>query len=204
MRRADSVQPHLDAGLSYSEEPGREICSMAKLVFGMNQSLDGYVDHMKFGPPVPSAFRHFTEHMRGLTGCIYGRGLYEIMRYWDEDLPDWDAEDRDFAVAWRSKPKWVVSRSLKTVGPNVTLIAEDFEGAIRRLKAELDGDFAVGGPVLAQSLTEAGLIDEYRLYLHPVVLGSGTPFFAGPRPPLHLVASDLIAEDLIRLTYVPA
>ena len=177
---------------------------MAKLVFGMNQSLDGYVDHMKLGPPVPSAFRHFVEHMRGLTGCIYGRGLYEIMRYWDEDLADWDAEDRDFAATWRSKPKWVVSRSLKTVGPNATLIAEDFEAAIRKLKAELDGEIDVGGPVLAQSLTEAGLIDEYRLYLRPVVLGGGTPFFAGPRPPLHLVANDLIAEDLIRLTYVPA
>ena len=177
---------------------------MAKLVFGMNQSLDGYVDHMKLGPPVPSAFRHFVEHMRGLTGCIYGRGLYEIMRYWDEDLADWDADDRDFAATWRSKPKWVVSRSLKTVGPNATLIADDFEAAIRKLKAELDGEIDVGGPVLAQSLTEAGLIDEYRLYLRPVVLGSGTPFFAGPRPPLHLVANDLIAEDLIRLTYIPA
>jgi dihydrofolate reductase len=142
--------------------------------------------------------------MRGLTGCIYGRGLYEIMRYWDEDLPDWDAQDREFAVAWRSKPKWVVSRSLKSVGPNATLIADDFQAAIRRLKAELTGEIDVGGPVLAQSLSEADLIDEYRLYLRPVVLGSGTPFFAGPRPPLHLVASDLIAEDLIRLTYVPA
>ena len=57
---------------------------------------------------------------------------------------------------------------------------------------------------LAHSLTEAGLIDEYRLYLHPVVLGGVKPFFAGPRPPLHLVASDLIVEDVIRLTYVPA
>jgi dihydrofolate reductase len=177
---------------------------MAKLVFGMSQSLDGYVDHMKLGPPAPSAFRHFIEHVRSLTGCIYGRRLYEIMRYWDEGLPDWDAEDRDFAVAWRSIPKWVISRSLKTVGPNATLIAEDSEGAIRRLKAELDGEVDVGGPVLAQSLTAAGLIDEYRLYLRPVVLGSGSPFFVGPRPPLHLLASDLIAEDLIRLTYVPA
>lgn len=129
---------------------------------------------------------------------------YEIMRYWDEDLPDWDAEDRDFAVAWRSQPKWVVSRSLKSAGPNTTLVADDFEKVIRRLKAELAGEIQVGGPVLAQSLTEAGLIDEYRLYLRPVVLGGGTPFFAGPRPPLHLVASDLIADDFIRLTYVPA
>ena len=177
---------------------------MAKLVFAMNQSLDGYVDHMKLGPPVPGAFRHFVELTRSLTGFIYGRGLYEIMRYWDEDQPDWDAEEHDFAAAWRSKPKWAVSRSLKSVGPQATLIADDFEAAIRKLKAELPGEIAVGGPVLAQSLTEAGLIDEYRLYLRPVVLGSGTPFFAGPRPPLHLVASDLIAEDLIRLRYVPA
>ena len=112
--------------------------------------------------------------------------------------------DREFAVAWRSRPKWVVSRSLESAGPNATLVADDFETVIRGLKAELAGEIHVGGPVLAQSLTEAGLIDEYRLYLRPVVLGGGQPFFAGPRPPLHLVASDFIADDLIRLTYVPA
>jgi len=177
---------------------------MAKLVYALNQSLDGYVDHMKMGPPAPAAFRHFVELTRSLTGLIYGRGLYEVMRYWDEDLPDWDEDDRDFAVAWRSQPKWVVSRSLKSVGPNATLIAEEFEAEIRRLKAEMSGEIDVGGPELAHSLTKAGLIDEYRLYLRPFVLGSGKPYFAGTRPPLHLVASDLIAEDLIRLTYVPA
>jgi dihydrofolate reductase len=188
---------------SYSEEPGR-ICSMAKLVYGLSQSLDGYVDHMKLGPPSPAASRHFIEQVRGLAGLIYGRRTYEIMRYWDEDLPDWDAEDREFAVVFRSRPKWVVSHSLKAVGPNATLVADDFKNVIRRLKAELAGEIHVAGPVLAQSLTEAGLIDEYRLYLRPVVLGGGNPFFAGPRPPLHLVASDLIADDMIRLTYVPA
>jgi dihydrofolate reductase len=177
---------------------------MATLVYGLSQSLDGYVDHMKLGPPAPAAFHHFVEHVRGLTGVIYGRCMYEIMRYWDEDSSDWDAVDRDFAAAWRSRPKWVVSHSLKSVGPNATLVAADFEKVIRRLKAELAGEIEVGGPALAQSLTEAGLIDEYRLYLRPVVLGGGKPFFAGPRPPLHLVASDLIVDDLIRLTYVPA
>ena len=176
---------------------------MAKLVFGMNQSLDGYVDHTAFAPG-PALFRHFIEQVRGLTGSVYGRRMYEIMRYCDEDLSDWDAEDREFAVVWRSKPKWVVSRSLKSVGPNATLVADDFETVVRRLKAELAGEIDVAGPVLAQSLTEAGLIDEYRLYLRPVVLGGGTPFFGGPRPPLHLVASDLIAGDVIRLSYVPA
>jgi len=177
---------------------------MARLVYGLSQSLDGYVDHAKLGPPAPEVFRHFLELVRGLTGFINGRRMYEIMRYWDQDSPDWDAEDREFALAWRSQPKWVVSHSLKSVGPNATLIADDFEKVIRNLKAELSGEIQVGGPALAQSLTEAGLIDEYRLYLRPAVLGGGTPFFAGPRGPLHLVASDLIADDLIRLTYVPA
>jgi dihydrofolate reductase len=176
---------------------------MAKLVYGLNQSLDGYVDHQNFLPS-PALFRHFIEHVRNLAGIVYGRRMYEVMRYWDEDLPDWDAEERDFAVAWRSQPKWVVSRSLKSVGPNATLVADDLEAVIRRLKAELAGEIDVGGPDLARSLTEAGLIDEYRLYLSPVVLGHGKPFFAGPRPPLRLVASDRIVEDVIRLTYVPA
>ena len=75
---------------------------------------------------------------------------------------------------------------------------------IRGLKAQLVGEIDVSGPDLAGSLTDLGLIDEYQLYLHPVVLGRGKPFFAGPRPPLRLVASDQIGEDVIRLTYVPA
>jgi dihydrofolate reductase len=177
---------------------------MAKLVYGLNQSLDGYVDHMKLGPPVPEAFRHFIELMSGLSGLVYGRHSYEIMRYWDQDLPDWDATDHEFAAAWRSQPKWVVSQSLQSVGPNATLIAEDFKTVVRRLKAEMTGEIHAGGPVLAQSLTEAGLIDEYRLYLRSVVLGAGQPFFVGPTPPLRLIANDLIAEGAIRLTYVPA
>jgi dihydrofolate reductase len=176
---------------------------MAKLVFGMNQSLDGYVDHTAFAPG-PALFRHFIEQVRGLTGSVYGRRMYEIMRYWDEDLPEWSAEERDFAVAWRSQPKWVVSRSLKSVGPNATLVDDDIETAIRGLKARHAGEIDVAGPELARSLTDFGLVDEYRLYIHPVVLGHGKPFFAGPRPPLRLVASDLMGENAIRLTYVPA
>ncbi|MGA8940192.1 MAG: dihydrofolate reductase family protein [Acidobacteriaceae bacterium] len=176
---------------------------MAKLVYGLNQSLDGYVDHQRFLPD-PLLFRHFVEQVRGLTGIVYGRGMYEVMRYWDEDRPDWDANERDFAAAWQSRPKWIVSRSLKSVGPNAKLVADDLEAVIRRLKAELAGEIDVAGTVLAQSLTEARLIDEYRIYLHPVVLGHGKPFFAGPVPSLHLVASDLLGKDVVRLTYVPA
>ena len=175
---------------------------MAKLVFGLNQSLDGYVDHMEFAPD-PSLFRHFIEEVRGLTGSVYGRRVYEVMRYWDEDHPEWSAEELDFAAAWRSQPKWVVSRSLKSVGPNATLADDGLEAVIRELKARLVGEIDVAGPDLARSLTDLGLVDEYRLYFRPFVLGHGTPFFAGRRPPLRFVASDLIGENTIRLTYVP-
>ena len=176
---------------------------MAKLVFGMNVSLDGYVDHMKFSPG-PVLFRHFIEEARGLAGSVYGRCMYEIMRYWDADSTEWDAEERDFAVAWRRQPKWVVSRTLKSVGPNATLIAGDLEATIGGLKQELVGEIEVAGPDLAQSLGDLGLIDEYRLYLHPVVLGHGKPFFTGPRPRLRLATSERIDEDVMKLTYVPA
>ncbi len=130
--------------------------------------------------------------------------MYEVMRYWDEDRPEWSAEQHDFAMAWRSQPKWIVSRSLKSVGPNATLVEDDIAAAIRGLNTQLVGEISVSGPELAQSLTDLGLIDEYRLYFHPVVLGRGKPFFSGPRPPLRLVASDLIGADVIRLTYVSA
>ena len=124
--------------------------------------------------------------------------------YWDEDRPEWSAEQRDFAAVWRRQPKWVVSRSLKSVGPNATLVEDDLEAVIGGLKARLDGEIEVAGPELAGSLTDLGLIDEYRLYFRPVVLGRGKPFFAGPRPPLRLVATDPVGEDAIRLTYIPA
>lgn len=176
---------------------------MAKFVFGMNVSLDGYVDHEKFAPG-PMLFRHWIEQVRSVTGSVYGRRMYEIMRYWDEDHPEWTPELQDFAAAWRSQPKWVVSRSLTSVGPNATLVGDNVEAVIRGLKAERAGEIHVSGPKLAGSLSELGLIDEYRLYFHPVVLGRGAPFFAGPRPRLRLEASDLIGEDAIRLTYVPA
>lgn len=175
---------------------------MATLVFGMNQSLDGYVDHEGFGPS-PVLFRHYIEQAREQVGGLYGRRLYEIMRYWDDEHPEWGEPEREFAEAWRRQHKWVVSRTLSSVGPNATLLGPDLEGEARRIKAEVEGEIEVGGPVLAKTLTELGLIDLYRIYLHPVVLGGGDPFFAAPRPPLRFVASEQMDENVIRLTYAP-
>ena len=177
---------------------------MAKLVYALQQSLDGYVDHMRLGPPSPTVFQHFIDLVQSVSGFIYGRRTYEIMRYWEDDQPEWDSEDRTFAELWCSKPKWVGSTSVTSVGPNATLISENLETTVGQLKMELPGELLVGGPVLAQALTELGLIDEYRLYMRPVVLGHGHPFFVGPTPPLRLIGSDLIDDQMIRLCYAPA
>jgi dihydrofolate reductase len=175
---------------------------MAKFVFGMNVSLDGYVDHEAFGPS-PRLFRHFVEEAQRQAGSVYGRRVYELMRYWEDEHPEWGEAERDFALAWRKQPKWVVSRTLESVGPNATLVRGELERTLRAVKAEREGEIEVAGPELARSLTELGLIDEYRIYLHPVVLGAGKPYFAGPRPPLRLVGHDVVDENVLRLTYVP-
>jgi dihydrofolate reductase len=178
---------------------------MAKLVFGMMQSLDGYVDDaagsMPMPPPGPAVFRHFVDVVAGHAGAIYGRRIYEMMRSWEVDQPAWGDAERAYAAAWRRHPKWVASRTLASVGPNATLVRGDVVAFVRELKATVEGELDVAGPELASAL--APLIDEYRLYLRPYVLGAGKPYFAGARPPLRLVATDRLDDEVVRLTYVP-
>lgn len=176
---------------------------MATLFFGMNQSFDGFVDHEAFGPD-RDLFRHFIQQTRSLSGSIYGRRLYELMSYWDIDDPDWTEAEQEFAEAWRNVPKWVVSTKLRDVGPNASLIREDAAGAVRELKQTMQGELEVGGTVLARHLAEWGLIDEYRIYLHPVVLGQGIRFFNGLTPKLALFSSQQIGDQAVLLTCVPA
>jgi len=164
---------------------------VARLVFGMNVSLDGFVDHDVFEPD-PVLFDHFIEQTRNSSGSIYGRGLYEIMSYWDGD--DWDQHEADngalvsFAEAWRRMPKWVVSQSLSSVGPNATLVNEDPETAIRRLKTDVDGEIEVkfqepGAIVPALEVFDA-------VGTGAVVAGWSTPgYWAGRVPALQLLAA---------------
>jgi dihydrofolate reductase len=180
---------------------------VAKIVFGMMQSLDGYVAGVdgELEPPLHSPgpgvglFRYWIDHVRNIAGSLYGRRMYEMMRYWDDDQPEWDAAEHEFAAAWRTQPKWVASHSLTSVGANATLVGDDVETFVRRLKAELDGVIDVAGPELAASLTKLGLIDEYHLYFRPFVLGRGKPYFADARPPLRFVSTDRVGEDAVRL-----
>lgn len=180
---------------------------MAKLIFAMGQSLDGYVAAAdgSLEPPLhaPSEtlLRHFVELERNLRGVLYGRRIYELMRYWDEDHPDWSEPEREFALVWRAHPKWVASRTLTSVGPNASLVPRDVETFVRELKSKTSGTIAVAGPELAASLSDMGLIDEYHLYFRPVVLGEGKPYFAGPRPELHFIESERIGDDAVCLRY---
>ncbi|WGT47602.1 dihydrofolate reductase family protein [Tessaracoccus lacteus] len=175
---------------------------MARIVYGMNQSLDGYVDHDRFGPD-ETLFRHFVDEVGSQAGCLYGRTMYSLMRYWDDDDPGWSDDERAYATAWRALPKWVVSGTLADVGPNATLIRGDLSEVVRRLKEDVDGEIEVAGPVLASGLGRLGLIDEYRIYLHPVVLGHGTPFFNGFRPELRLTGHEQIGDRALKLTFEP-
>lgn len=181
---------------------------MGKLILGMNVSLDGYVDDLAgglvMGPPSQKHFNYWIETIQGLAGSIYGRRMYEVMRYWDEDHPEWDEALRTFAIAWRKLPKWVVSRARSSVGPNATLITGDIETQVRGLKARIGGTISVSGPELAGLMTRLGLIDEYHLHLRPFVLGRGKPFFHEARPPLRLISNAMIDEDTVHLVYVPA
>ena len=151
---------------------------MARLVFGMNQSLDGYVDHIAFAPS-PTLFRHFIEEAEGrravctvakcMRSCVTGTTI--ILNGMQRNAPS----------RRRGGPsRNGLSPLGKSVGPNARLVEDDLEGAIRALKAERDGEIEVAGPHLAHSLTELGLIHEYRIYLHPVVLGHGKPISPGP------------------------
>ena len=194
---------------------------MGRLIYGMGQSLDGYIAGpaggpqpggtmsaeaiAEMGPPSPTVFRHFTEHIRGVDGMLYGRRMYEIMRYWEKATPDWEDIELEYGEAWRPKPKWVASRSLKSVGPNATLMEGDVVEFARKLKAQRKGEIDVAGAEIASVLSAAGLIDEYRLYFRPLVLGGGKPFFAGARVPnLRLTKHEVIGDDVVRLSYLPA
>ncbi|HEY4434203.1 MAG TPA: dihydrofolate reductase family protein, partial [Candidatus Cybelea sp.] len=127
--------------------------------------------------------------------------MYEVMRYWDEDRAGWAPHEHDFAAQWRSQPKWVASRTLKSVGPNATLVDGELESFVRGLRSRIDGEIDVAGPELAAFIAGLGLIDEYRLYIRPFVLGGGKPYFAAARSPLRLAGYERIGEDALKLTY---
>ena len=164
-----------------------------KLIFSMSVSLDGYVAAPggDIGWTVPSEELHqfHNDRVRELGGHFLGRRLYETMSYWDQDDPDWGAIEHDFARIWRPLPKVVYSTTLDSVEGNARLACEVDPDEVRALKEEPGKDLEVGGATLAAAFTAHGLIDEYHQFVAPVVLGAGTPYFAG--------GEDRIALELV-------
>ena len=184
---------------------------MGRIIYGMLTSLDGYIAGPEGGPalPVPESDLHwyFNGLMRETAIELNGRRMYETMRVWDtwDKIPGAPLVEVDFARVWQETPKIVFSTTLKEVGPNARLVKDNVEGVVRSLKEEASGDISVSGATLAASLSRLGLVDEYRLYMFPVVLGGGKPFFeAGTDLRLKPLGSENLTQDVVLMRYAPA
>lgn len=161
---------------------------MATLVYSMGVSLDGFIagpdGDISWSVPSEELHRFHNRLVEATELELCGRRLYETMlvwETWEEEQPGTTAVELEFAPIWRAMPKLVFSRTLTSVeGSNTQLATGDLVETVRELKAEIDGEIAVGGAGLAADLIRAGLVDEYRLFVSPVILSAGTPFF----PPL--------------------
>jgi dihydrofolate reductase len=181
------------------------------IVYGFAVSLDGYiagVQNGEIGLPVPeeALHRHFNEVQARTALNLYGRNMYEIMKYWDAPPAESPAYEHEYARAWQATPKVVFSTTLESVGPNARLVNDkaDVERTVRQLKAQTDGQIEVNGAALAASLIRLGLVDEFRLYVMPVVLGGGKPYFeAGLQLELEPLGSESLPQQCTLLRFRP-
>lgn len=186
---------------------------MGRLIYSMSVSLDGFVEtvdrSLDWITVDEELHQCFNDEARAMGTFLYGRRMYELMTgYWptgDED-PAATPAMREFAVIWRDTPKVVFSRTLERVDWNSRLVRHDAVAEVARLKAEPGFDMDVGGPTIAASLMSAGLIDEYRVFVQPVVLGAGTPFFPSPadRAELRLLETRTFGSGVVLLRYEAA
>jgi dihydrofolate reductase len=186
---------------------------MGKLIYLMNVSLDGFVetpDHSLDWATVDDELHAwFNDQSRTLQASLYGRRLYEVMAgYWPTAEADPSATEvmLDFARIWNRMPKVVFSSSLDHVEHNSRLVRGDVSEVLAGLRQEFDGDLAVGGPNLASQFVRRGLVDEYRLVVHPVVLGAGTPFWPDVDAPtrLRLAETRTFGSGAVLMSYAAA
>ena len=184
----------------------------AKIFYSLAASVDGYIASPKgggdIGLPVPqeALHRHFNEGQERVALNLYGRNMYEIMKYWDAPPAESESYEHEFARAWQATPKVVFSATLESVGPNARLVKDraEVEPTVRKLKAETSGEIEVNGAALAASLVRFGLVDEFRLYMMPVVLGGGKPFFeAGLQLELEPLGTESLPQQCTLLRFRP-
>ena len=171
---------------------------MGRLIYLMNVSLDGYVetpDHaLDWATNDEELLGWFNEHERVIDASLYGRRMYQLMTaYWPTAEADPAATPamREYARLWNATPKIVFSRTLDAVEGNSRLAAGEPADELGRLRREFAGDLEVSGPTLASAFVRRGLVDSYRLVVHPVVLGAGTPYFPGLERPFRLRLTEM-------------
>jgi dihydrofolate reductase len=183
----------------------------ARVVYSMNVSADGYINSptgsIEWGNVDEEVHSWFNDRAREQSADIYGRRLYEVMAgHWPYALddPDTSEVERDFARIWNSTPKIVFSRTLESAPSADRLLRTDVADEIDGLKAEFDGEIGVGGATIASALIRRNLVDEYRLIVHPVFLGGGTPFFpTGAQLDLQLTDTRRFGNGAVLLVYRP-
>jgi dihydrofolate reductase len=182
---------------------------MRKLIYSMGVSLDGFIagpgGEIDWSAPDEELHRFHNRQMRETGVHLYGRRLYEAMTPWElagERTPAPDHE-LEFAGIWRQTPKVVFSKTLETVEGNARLAVGSAAEEVAKLKEQPGKDLAVGGAGLASTLIELGLVDEYRLFVSPVVLGGGTPYFPAlaERIDLELIDTRTFGSRVVYLRY---
>jgi dihydrofolate reductase len=165
---------------------------VAKLIYSMGVSADGFIEgpdgNFNWTEPSEELFRFHTDRVRQLGAHLLGRRLYEAMLYWEtgDQGSSFGIDGREFAEIWQRLPKVVFSRTLESVEGNARLARDSVPEEVRRLKEEVDGDLEVGGAALAADCIELDLVDDYRLFVHPVIVGGGKPFFPSTHTSLEL------------------
>ncbi len=182
---------------------------MRKLIYSMGVSLDGFIagpgGEIDWSAPDEERHRFHNEQVRELGAHLCGRRLYEVMVYWEtaDQNPSAREYELEFARIWKDLPKVVFSKTLEKVEGNARLVREGAAEEVAKLKEQPGKDLAVGGAGLASTLMKLGLIDEYRLFISPVVLGGGTPYFPAldERIDLELVETRTFGSRVVYVRY---
>jgi dihydrofolate reductase len=181
---------------------------MRRLIYSMSVSLDGFIagpdDAIDWSVPDEELFRFHTQQVQQTGVHLCGRRLYEAMIYWEtaEESP-LAAEQVEFAQIWKALPKVVFSTTLERVVGNTTLARDGLSEEVSRLKEQPGKDIAVGGAGLARACMKLALIDEWRLFVSPVLLGGGTPYFPtlDERVNLELVETQTFGSRVVYVRY---
>lgn len=183
---------------------------MRRVTYSMNISLDGYIvgpdGNFDWTPPYEDVFRFWIDEIRGVDVHLMGRRLYETMLYWETADQDGSLDDAEleWTALWNPLPKVVFSTTLSAVEGNARLVSGGLKEEIERLRAEPgEGEIAIGGATLAAEAAAAGLIDEYRTVVYPVLVGGGISYFPQHenRVDLELVETRTFSSPVVYLRY---